>query len=161
MHALFRVTTLLISSAVLLSACTSEPKLVVSSSGTLPASGSFELVTEQDVGSPNIQSTVSERLSDHGLRRSAEADYLVQATFSSRPGPLGIVDPKESQPAWLRAPERRKKSRRHAAQLTISLVERVTGRELYHGSAITPPSRSEPEPLRLIDAVFQSDEANR
>lgn len=161
MHSASRVATLLISSGALLSACASEPKVVVSSSGTLPASGSFELLADREAGSPEILNAVAERLSDHGLRRSANADYLVQATLSSRPGPLGVVDPNDAQPAWLRAPERRERSRRHAAQLTVNLVERATGREAYHGSAAARPARSTPDPRRLIDAIFPAGAADQ
>jgi hypothetical protein len=161
MHSASRVATLLLSSGALLSACASEPKVVVSSSGALPASGSFELVADQEAGSLDILNAVAERLSGHGLRRSADAEYLVQATLSSRPGPLGVVDPDDAQPAWLRAPERRERSKRHAAQLTVNLVERATGREIYQGSAVASPSRSKPEPHRLIDAIFPAGAADQ
>lgn len=161
MHPPLRPAALLILSGALLAACASDPKVIVSSSGVLPASGSFELVADQEGELPSFLSAVSERLSDHGLRRSTDADYLVHATFALRPGALGIVDPDEPQPAWLRAPERRQSPKRHASQLTVSLVERGTGRELYHGSATAQPSRSAPEPARLIDAILQPGGANQ
>jgi len=155
MHPPLRPATLLILSSALLSACASDPRVIVSSSGALPASGGFELVADQEGELPSVLSTVSKRLSEHGLRRSTDADYLVHATFALRPGALGIVDPNDPQPAWLRAPERRERPKRHASQLTVSFVERATGRELYHGSATTQPSRSTLDPARLIDAILQ------
>lgn len=153
----------LIVLALVLSACASASPLV-ESRGTPPASpASFRLsgAPSGEGEAPAVERQVAAALEARGLREAAAdapADYLVEVALSDRPRGVAAAVPQEDGKAQtLTAAVGR--SLRHpltrgVASLTIRIVERVSGRELYRATA-TRPYRKPPAHRDLVRAALQ------
>lgn len=117
--------------ALAMTGCSSGPEIAVTSSGAIPASGTYAIVESApgDVGR-----AVSEVLARRGLTQSESPRYIVQVGYAERPAGTGLLVPQDVDRAWLRQPN--PYSRKRLVQtLGISIADAMDGREVYRAEA--------------------------
>lgn len=119
----------LLAIAALAGCATHEP--IVVSRGALPRGGTYRILS-QDVP-PRVQDLISEQLTELGFEQSDRPAYLVQIGTSERPATVGALVPDPEEQQWLRRPWLG--SRQIARDVTVSLSESESGREIYRSTA--------------------------
>lgn len=150
------VSLLLLGSAGLLSACASQPKAALQTTGTMPRAGGIELVGAAS-GDGAWETALLERLAARGLSRSQEADYFVQFTNALLPGRTGLFAPEgeTDEKTWLVPPTRSRSLDQRV--YTLVVLDRATGRELYRLVGQMPVRRGKPESQDRLSQAFLAE----
>jgi len=133
-----------------LGGCSRAPQITVSSSGTMPTSGTYIVIEGAPV---EISPSVPNLLAQHGLTQSKTPSYIVQVSYAERPAGTGLLAPRGPGSQWLRRPDLHHK-RRPIITLGISIADVADGRELYHASASGRLQADPGSRASFIQAIF-------
>jgi len=124
-----------LSAVLLVAGCASPYGMDVADAGRLPEPGRQLQVSGP--ADPVLRDRVVAAMTARGFTVADPADYLVQIVTSDIPGKTGAFLPytpsEAEERSWLTAPSRSKAVQ--TRQITITLTDMATGREVYRASA--------------------------
>lgn len=138
--------------ALAVAGCSSGPEIAVTSSGTVPTSGTYAIV---ESAPRELDRAISDLLARRGLKQSESPHYLIQVGYAERPAGTGLLAPHDAGQEWLRQPDPYNK-KRLVGTLGVSVADATDGRHLYRASASGRAQAKRGEWAHLLQAILSA-----